>query len=67
VEALAPVSDPSLAARLDEILDVLMQDDMLSWTLGSDGTWTKVHGDRGIDAQQRLQELAVERAGSREA
>ncbi|HEU4865816.1 MAG TPA: hypothetical protein VFT76_06185, partial [Actinomycetota bacterium] len=59
--------DPSLAARLDEILDVLMQDDMLSWTLDSDGTWTKVRGERGIDAQQRLQELAVERAGSRKA
>jgi polyphosphate kinase len=67
VEALVPVSDPSLAARLDEILGVLMQDDMLSWTLGADGTWTKVRGERGIDAQQRLQELAVERAGSREA
>ena len=67
VEALVPVADPSLAARLDEVLDVLMQDDMLSWTLGSDGTWTKVRGERGIDAQQRLQELAVERAGSREA
>ena len=67
VEALVPVSDPSLAARLDEILEVLMQDDMLSWTLGPDGTWTKVHGERGIDAQQRLQELAVERAGSRKA
>jgi hypothetical protein len=56
-----------LAARLDEIFDVLMQDDMLSWTLGPDGSWSKVPGDRGIDAQQRLQELAVERAGSREA
>ena len=67
VEALVPVADPSLAARLDEVLDVLMQDDMLSWTLGADGTWTKVRGERGIDAQQRLQELAVERAGSREA
>jgi hypothetical protein len=40
---------------------------MLSWTLGSDGTWTKVGGERRIDAQQRLQELAVERAGSRKA
>jgi polyphosphate kinase len=67
VEALVPVSDPSLAARLDEIFEVLMQDDMLSWTLGADGTWTKVRGERGIDAQQRFQELAVERAGSREA
>ncbi len=67
VEALVPVADPSLASRLDGILDVLMQDDMLSWTLGPDGTWTKVRGERGIDAQQRQQELAVERAGSREA
>jgi polyphosphate kinase len=67
VEAVAPVDDPTLAARLDEILDVLMQDDALAWTLGSDGTWTKVPGERGIDAQQRLQELAVERAGSRRA
>jgi polyphosphate kinase len=67
VEALVPVTDPSLAARLDEILDVQMHDDMLSWTLGPDGTWTKVRGERGIDAQQRLQELAVERAGSSEA
>jgi polyphosphate kinase len=65
VEAVAPVSHPALAARLDEILDVLMQDDALAWTLGSDGTWTKVRGERGIDAQQRLQELAVERSGSR--
>jgi polyphosphate kinase len=65
VEALAPVSDPALAARLDQILDVLMQDDTLGWTLGPDGVWTKIRGERGIDAQQRLQELAAERAGVR--
>ena len=65
VEALVPVSDPALAARLDQILDVLMQDDTLAWTLGADGVWTKIRSERGIDAQQRLQELAVERAGSR--
>jgi polyphosphate kinase len=67
VEALVPVSDPALAARLNEIVVVLMQDDALAWTLGSDGTWTKIRDERGIDAQQRLQELAVERAGSRRA
>jgi polyphosphate kinase len=67
VEALVPVSDAALAARLDEIVVVLMQDDALAWTLGSDGTWTKIRDERGIDAQQRLQELAVERAGSRRA
>jgi polyphosphate kinase len=63
VEALVPVLDPALTARLDQILDVQTQDDVLSWTLGPDGTWTKVRGERGLDAQQRLQELAVERAG----
>jgi polyphosphate kinase len=67
VEALAPVSDRTLAARMDQILEVLMQDDSLAWTLGADATWTKIRGDRGIDAQLRLQELAVERAGSRRA
>jgi len=64
VEALVPVSDPGLKARLDEMFEVLMQDDTLAWTLGPDGTWTKVPTERGLDAQQRLQEIAVERAGS---
>ena len=63
VEALTPVSDPALMARLDQILDVLMHDDTLAWTLGPEGAWTKIRGERGLDAQQRLQELAVERAG----
>ena len=63
VEALVPVSDPSLTARLDEVLEVLLTDDTLAWTLGSDGTWTKVRSERDVDAQQRLQEMAVERSG----
>jgi len=63
VEALAPVSDPSLTARLDQVLEVLLADDSLAWTLGPDGTWTKVRSERGIEAQHRLQEMAVERAG----
>lgn len=62
VEAVVPVSDPALAARLDEVLDVLFHDDTLAWTLGRDGVWTKVPTERGINAQQRLQEMAVERA-----
>jgi len=41
-----------------------LQDDILAWTLGPDGTWTKVPGERGLDAQQRLQEIAVERERS---
>jgi polyphosphate kinase len=64
VEALVPVSGVALTRRLDEILGVLMEDDTLAWTLGPDGTWTKVPTERGLDAQQRLQEIAVERAAS---
>jgi len=62
VEALVPVSDAALTARLDEIVDVLREDDTLAWTLDGDGTWAKVPSERGIDAQQRLQEIAVGRA-----
>jgi len=64
VEALVPVTSPPLTARLDEILDIVLHDDTLAWTLGPDGTWTKVPTERGLDAQQRLQEIAVERARS---
>jgi polyphosphate kinase len=62
VEAVVPVSDPALCARLDEMLDVLLQDDTLAWTLGRDGAWSKVPTERGVNAQQRFQEMAVERA-----
>jgi polyphosphate kinase len=62
VEALVPVEDPALAARLDDILAVLLEDDTLAWTLGPDGTWTKVPTERGSNTHLRLQEMAVERA-----
>jgi polyphosphate kinase len=62
VEAAVPVPDEALCARLDEMLDVLLQDDTLAWTLGRDGAWSKVPTERGVNAQQRFQEMAVERA-----
>jgi polyphosphate kinase len=62
VEAVVPVFDPALTARLDEVLDVLLGDDTLAWMLGHDGVWAKVPTERGVNAQQRLQEIAVERA-----
>jgi len=61
VEAVIPVTDPALRARLDEVLDILLADDVLAWTLDGDGTWTKVPTERGVNTQQRLQELAAER------
>jgi polyphosphate kinase len=62
VEALVPVTHPSLSARLDEVLQVLLEDDTLAWTLGPDGTWEKVPTERGSNAHLRLQEMAVARA-----
>ncbi|MGZ8636688.1 MAG: polyphosphate kinase 1 [Actinomycetota bacterium] len=64
VEALVPVSDPALAARLDEILSVGLEDDTLAWSLGADGAWTKVPTERGSNTHLRLQELAVERVSA---
>ena len=62
VEAVVPVPDAALCARLDEMIDVLLQDDTLAWTLGRDGAWSKVPTERGVNAQERFQEMAVERA-----
>jgi polyphosphate kinase len=61
VEALTPVRDPRLAARLDEVLDVLRSDDLLAWELGADTVWRRVVPAVGIDAQATLQERARSR------
>jgi polyphosphate kinase len=63
VEALVPVSDPRLAARLDEVLDVSWQDDLLAWELGPDVRWRRVAAVRGIETHATLQERARRRAG----
>jgi polyphosphate kinase len=62
VEALAPVDDPDLQFRLDEVLEVLLSDDVLAWELGADGAWTRAHGEVEIDAHLTLQGLAATRA-----
>jgi polyphosphate kinase len=61
VECVAPVTDPALTARLAEILAVNLADDVLAWELRPDG-WHKVKTKVGVNAHQRLQELAEERA-----
>jgi len=68
VEAVTPVTQPDLKARLTEILDINIADDTLAWSLGSDGAWTKVPTTAAVNAHDRLQELALQRAvgGDRE-
>jgi polyphosphate kinase len=62
VEALVPVTDLRLKSRIEEILEIELSDDVLSWEGNPDGSWTKVDSVVGIDTHERLLELAAERA-----
>ena len=62
VEAVVPVTDPRLRARLAEILELDLADDMLAWELDADGTWQKIPRRSGISTHRVLQEAALERA-----
>ncbi len=61
IETVVPVTDPALQARLAEIIDVLLADDVLASELHADGSWHKVPTVRGLDAQEQLHRLAIER------
>ncbi len=62
VEAVTPVEDPALRARLDEILELGLSDDVLAWELDSDGAWHRVPTLEGIDSQAELHRRARRRA-----
>jgi polyphosphate kinase len=62
VEVTVPVLDPHLTTRLDEILEAGWEDDTLAWELEAGGSWTKVPTERGANAQERLMQIALERA-----
>jgi polyphosphate kinase len=71
VEALVAVTAPDLQARLQEILDIELADDVLAWELEADGTWHRLPGAadprHGNNAHRRLQELAVARRNQNHA
>ena len=62
VEALVRLDDPRTQLRVREILDVVLNDDRLAWTLAGDGVWTKRRGPAASDTHARLQQLARGRA-----
>jgi polyphosphate kinase len=41
IEVVTPVEDPTAAARLARIIDVMLADDRHSWQLASDGHWER--------------------------
>jgi polyphosphate kinase len=62
VEALAPIRDPRLVARLEEILDVAREDDRLAWELGADTIWRRVPTVEDRESHEILQERAKRRS-----
>jgi polyphosphate kinase len=67
VECLVEVTDPVLQARLQEILDVNLADDVLAWSMLPDGTYRRVPTVEGVETHRRLQELALARASGQQA
>jgi polyphosphate kinase len=61
VEAMVSVTRRGLRARLAEILEVNLADDVLAWELGPDGSWAKVPTVAGVSTHERLQEIALAR------
>jgi polyphosphate kinase len=61
VEAVVPVEDPALAARIDELLAVGLADDTLAWEQ-VDGSWRRVPRRHTVESHVELQEQARKRA-----
>jgi polyphosphate kinase len=67
IEAMTPVDDPALQARLAGILAIMRRDDRRAWTLGDDGEWTRVEdtieGEGQVDTFQALMDAAAGGSG----
>jgi polyphosphate kinase len=65
VEVVTPVDDDIACREIQRVLDLQLADTALAWTLGPDGTWSKVApeaGDQPLDSQAALMEHAVRAA-----
>lgn len=62
IEAVFPIEDSKLQARVIEIIQLDLADDASSWLLRSSGEWVKCPTSSSIKAQERFQELAAETA-----
>ncbi|MFI5262315.1 MAG: polyphosphate kinase 1 [Candidatus Limnocylindrales bacterium] len=63
VEAVVPVTEPALQARLRQIIDVMLADDRRAWQLGPDDRWRRVESlietPTGLDTFEALKALAL--------
>ncbi|MFV2062798.1 MAG: polyphosphate kinase 1 [Chloroflexota bacterium] len=51
IEAMAPVSDPGLKARLHHVLEVMRRDDRRAWSLDEGGEWSRIEASPEVGEQ----------------
>jgi len=67
VEAVVPIQDPELKARLERVLDLALADNQLAWELRPDGEWVRLApapGVPGVDLHEALMRDALARWGA---
>ncbi len=64
VEAVTPVESEALCRRLQEILDLALEDDLHAWTLNPDCHWRRVPTSKGVGLHEALRVRALERANA---
>ncbi|TMA33705.1 MAG: polyphosphate kinase 1 [Deltaproteobacteria bacterium] len=64
VEVVVPVEASPLAARIDEILELCLADDVLAWQLDAAGAWHRAPRRESLAAQEELVRRAAARGGS---
>jgi polyphosphate kinase len=65
VEAMVPVADPALRARLMHVLDVALADNRLAWELAADGQYEQLFpapGEPEADYQETMMREALDRS-----
>ncbi len=70
VEIMVPIEDPVLRAKLIEILNVTVADNVKSWSLRSDGSYARTAPKAGaplVRSQQRFMEMTRDRVKGAEA
>jgi polyphosphate kinase len=67
VEVVVPIEDNELQARLEQVLDLLLDERTRAWELGPDGAWQERNAEDGLDSQVELQHLALARTRSEPA
>ena len=62
VEVIVPIENDRLRSVLFEAMALTFQDDLFSWTLGTDRRWRRVTSVNSLSVQSELKRRALERA-----